>query len=225
MTPWWSTWGAEWCGASRPPARAAFWPPISGFWPMWTSPRTPPPSPWPTARWTWSSRWSWSSTCRSRLPCCERSPASLKPGGTVILSVPSTVPRHDDHDYWRFTAQGLEKLGSRTFENGEVHVFGGHLRGPRLPGRVLHSPDLPRPAPQRSAGPTGVPDRRATGWTAEVPGHRPERPSIPWPSTCSSWARRRTAEWAVELVRREAVRAERMMQLSLYALHSTSGRE
>lgn len=49
----------------------------------------------------------------------------LKPGGTVILSVPSTVPRHDDHDYWRFTAQGLEKLGSRTFENGEVHVFGG----------------------------------------------------------------------------------------------------
>jgi SAM-dependent methyltransferase len=49
----------------------------------------------------------------------------LKPGGTVILSVPSTVPRHDDNDYWRFTAQGLEKLGSNTFESGEVHVFGG----------------------------------------------------------------------------------------------------
>jgi SAM-dependent methyltransferase len=49
----------------------------------------------------------------------------LKPGGTAIVSVPSTVPRHDDHDYWRFTAQGLEQLGSTTFEHGEVHVFGG----------------------------------------------------------------------------------------------------
>ncbi len=49
----------------------------------------------------------------------------LRPGGTVILSVPSTVPRHDDHDYWRFTAQGLEKLGSASFDHGEVHVFGG----------------------------------------------------------------------------------------------------
>jgi ubiquinone/menaquinone biosynthesis C-methylase UbiE len=49
----------------------------------------------------------------------------LKPGGTVILSVPSTVPRHDDHDYWRFTAQGLAMLGSLSFDHGEVHVFGG----------------------------------------------------------------------------------------------------
>ncbi len=49
----------------------------------------------------------------------------LKPGGTVILSVPSTVPRHDEHDYWRFTAQGLEKLGAASFEHGEVIVFGG----------------------------------------------------------------------------------------------------
>jgi SAM-dependent methyltransferase len=49
----------------------------------------------------------------------------LKPGGAVIISVPSTVPRHDDHDYWRFTAQGLEKLGSAEFEHGQVHVFGG----------------------------------------------------------------------------------------------------
>jgi len=48
-----------------------------------------------------------------------------KPGGTVILSVPSTVPRHDHHDYWRFTAQGLKQLGSAEFEHGEVHVFGG----------------------------------------------------------------------------------------------------
>jgi ubiquinone/menaquinone biosynthesis C-methylase UbiE len=49
----------------------------------------------------------------------------LKPGGTVMVSVPSTVPRHDDHDYWRFTAQGLEQLGSSLFENVEVQVFGG----------------------------------------------------------------------------------------------------
>jgi len=49
----------------------------------------------------------------------------LKPGGTVIVSVPSTVPRHDDHDYWRFTAEGLGQLGSEVFERGEVHVFGG----------------------------------------------------------------------------------------------------
>jgi SAM-dependent methyltransferase len=49
----------------------------------------------------------------------------LKPGGTVILSVPSTVPRHDDNDYWRFTAQGLDRLGSAHFEEGDVTVFGG----------------------------------------------------------------------------------------------------
>jgi SAM-dependent methyltransferase len=49
----------------------------------------------------------------------------LKPGGTVMLSVPSAVPRHDHHDYWRFTAQGLDPLGSTSFEDGEVHVFGG----------------------------------------------------------------------------------------------------
>ena len=49
----------------------------------------------------------------------------LKPGGTVVISVPSAVPRHDEHDYWRFTAQGLDKLGAGAFEDGEVHVFGG----------------------------------------------------------------------------------------------------
>jgi SAM-dependent methyltransferase len=49
----------------------------------------------------------------------------LKPGGTVIVSVPSAVPRHDTHDYWRFTAEGLGQLCSEVFENGEVHVFGG----------------------------------------------------------------------------------------------------
>jgi SAM-dependent methyltransferase len=49
----------------------------------------------------------------------------LKPGGRVIVSVPSTVPRHDDNDYWRFTAQGLERLGLTSFDHVDVHVFGG----------------------------------------------------------------------------------------------------
>ena len=49
----------------------------------------------------------------------------LKPGGTVLLSVPSAVPRHDHHDYWRFTAQGLQALCDRSFADGTVEVFGG----------------------------------------------------------------------------------------------------
>ena len=49
----------------------------------------------------------------------------LKPGDTVMVSVPSTVPRHDDNDYWRFTAQGLGQLASSVFDRGDVHVFGG----------------------------------------------------------------------------------------------------
>lgn len=49
----------------------------------------------------------------------------VKPGGAVIVSVPSTVPRHDHHDYWRFTAEGLGRLCSETLGPGEVRVFGG----------------------------------------------------------------------------------------------------
>ncbi len=49
----------------------------------------------------------------------------LKPGGIVMVSVPSTVPRHDENDYWRFTAQGLSQLCSGLFTEGEVHVLGG----------------------------------------------------------------------------------------------------
>ena len=49
----------------------------------------------------------------------------LKPGGTLLLSVPSAVPRHDHYDYWRFTAQGLEQLCSPLFAEGEVRVYGG----------------------------------------------------------------------------------------------------
>ncbi|MGH9079746.1 MAG: class I SAM-dependent methyltransferase [Acidimicrobiales bacterium] len=50
---------------------------------------------------------------------------AVKPGGTVIVSVPSTVPRHDHHDYWRFTAEGLRQLCSEIIGRGDVHVFGG----------------------------------------------------------------------------------------------------
>ena len=49
----------------------------------------------------------------------------LRPGGTVVVSVPSTVPRHDEHDYWRFTAQGLGLLCDEAFPEGAVTVFGG----------------------------------------------------------------------------------------------------
>lgn len=49
----------------------------------------------------------------------------LKPGGTLLLSVPSAVPRHDTHDYWRFTAQGIAALCDPVFERGAVKVFGG----------------------------------------------------------------------------------------------------
>jgi SAM-dependent methyltransferase len=49
----------------------------------------------------------------------------LKPGGTVVVSVPSAVPRHDHHDFWRFTAEGLEQLCTEVFPNGRVEVFGG----------------------------------------------------------------------------------------------------
>jgi SAM-dependent methyltransferase len=50
---------------------------------------------------------------------------AVKPGGLIIVSVPSTVPRHDVHDYWRFTAEGLAQLGSDVLGVGDVHVFGG----------------------------------------------------------------------------------------------------
>ncbi len=49
----------------------------------------------------------------------------LKPGGTLLLSVPSAVPRHDTHDFWRFTAQGIAALCDPVFAHGKVTVYGG----------------------------------------------------------------------------------------------------
>jgi SAM-dependent methyltransferase len=49
----------------------------------------------------------------------------LKPGGTIIASVPSVVPRHDHHDYWRYTAEGFGQLCAERFPDGKVLVFGG----------------------------------------------------------------------------------------------------
>ena len=97
----------------------------------------------------------------------------VKPGGTVLLSVPSAVPRHDHHDYWRFTAQGLQALCETSFADGTVHVFGGTfetlgylgayylsllLHVLRFPGRTFRQflPSLGK-----------VIDRRA-GWTTST---------------------------------------------------------
>jgi SAM-dependent methyltransferase len=49
----------------------------------------------------------------------------LKPGGTLIASVPSVVPRHEHHDYWRYTAEGFGQLCRERFPDGSVFVFGG----------------------------------------------------------------------------------------------------
>lgn len=49
----------------------------------------------------------------------------LSPGGVAFISAPSAVPRHDDQDYWRFTAQGLSEICARHFNACEIHVFGG----------------------------------------------------------------------------------------------------
>ena len=51
----------------------------------------------------------------------------LRPSGTAVVSVPSAVPRHDSHDYWRYTAQGLAQLCSEVFNECEVFIFGETL--------------------------------------------------------------------------------------------------
>ena len=109
----------------------------------------------------------------------------LKPGGTVIVSVPSAVPRHDDHDYWRFTAEGLAQLGSEVFGHGDVHVFGGTFEalGYLLSyyiALVFHVVGLPSRR-FRELFPAAV-----TGSTGATSGPRRRPPCTRWPSTCSS---------------------------------------
>ena len=48
----------------------------------------------------------------------------VRPDGLVFFSVPSTFPRHDEADYWRFTAEGLAHLGNQVFSEVEVVAFG-----------------------------------------------------------------------------------------------------
>ena len=81
----------------------------------------------------------------------------LKPGGRVIVSVPSTVPRHDDNDYWRFTAQGLEQLGLTSFDHVEVHVFGGTFEALGYLAEYYTSLDPARAPSPRAAPRAGVP--------------------------------------------------------------------
>jgi ubiquinone/menaquinone biosynthesis C-methylase UbiE len=78
----------------------------------------------------------------------------LKPGGRVVISVPSTVPRHDEFDYWRFTAKGLDQLCSEVFENGEVRMLGGTFEAlgslaEYYSALVLHRAHLPKTRLQR----------------------------------------------------------------------------
>ncbi len=89
-------------------------------------------------------RWSCSSTCPTPSAVLRELARVLKPGGTVIVSVPSAVPRHDDHDYWRFTAEGSgpARLGGRSARARCTSSVGPSRRW--LPGRVLHRAGVPR---------------------------------------------------------------------------------
>ena len=90
----------------------------------------------------------------------------LKPGGTVIVSVPSAVPRHDDHDYWRFTAEGLgpARLGGvRPRRRARLRR---DVRGPRLPG----SRTTPRWCSTWSGYPVGGSGRSSPPWVTGSTG-------------------------------------------------------
>ncbi len=76
----------------------------------------------------------------------------LKPGGRAIMSVPPTVPRHDDHDYWRFTAQGTGAALFRGLRGPRISGLRENLRGAWPPWRVLHGAGIPSgPAPHPSS--------------------------------------------------------------------------
>ena len=109
----------------------------------------------------------------------------LKPGGTVIVSVPSAVPRHDDHDYWRFTAEGLAQLGSEAFGHGEVHVFGGTSRRWATCSRTTSRWCSTWSGCPADGSGTSFPPW-ATGSTGGTTGPRRRPPCTRWPSICSS---------------------------------------
>lgn len=43
-------------------------------------------------------------------PFCEQLTRSVRPGGRLIVTAPFMYPIHDEEDYWRFTAKGVESL-------------------------------------------------------------------------------------------------------------------
>ncbi len=85
----------------------------------------PPRCHWPTTRSTPWSRSSCSSTCRSRSRCWQSWPGSSGRGGRCSSRYRRRSRVHDEHDFWRFTAEGLERLCSEFFPGGRVEVFGG----------------------------------------------------------------------------------------------------
>lgn len=48
----------------------------------------------------------------------------LRPGGVLALSTPALFPRHSEHDYVRFTPQGLRELCLPLMSDVDVQVFG-----------------------------------------------------------------------------------------------------
>ena len=51
---------------------------------------------------------------------------ALKPGGTILVSLPVFYPLHDEpHDYWRFTEHAVRKIFSQF---GDLQLA---IRGPR----------------------------------------------------------------------------------------------
>jgi SAM-dependent methyltransferase len=97
----------------------------------------------------------------------------LKPGGTLLLSVPSAAPRHDSYDFWRFTAQGIEQLCGPMFADGEVRVYGGtfetlgYLAGYYL-SLLLHEVHVPARKLRQSLLATGYAIDRRSGWATST---------------------------------------------------------
>jgi len=123
----------------------------------------------------------------------------LKPGGTLLLSVPSAVPRHDHYDYWRFTAQGLQALCETSFADGTVEVFGGTfetlgylaayyvsllLHVLRFPGRTFRQffPSLGRQIDRRAGWTTSTSALHTLAFDLLFVGHGADGPLAPRPT-------------------------------------------